>query len=247
MLSRARRLEHQLLEETVTDLNLLELKDRHPAEVICRNFTKRQEGLNGADWEWWLTNSARNSWLGLRVQAKVLHLASNTFPHLHYRRGLSAYQSTKLKNSAFAEGLVPLYCYYLHDSNLSATLPNVCGTFPHATESYGCSLGTVATVERLRKAKRNDLTAVLADAVPWHCLVCCGGYGGDDLPSRAWSLVQSRLRTTRTGEEAVLDGYRLGPRGRPPAHVLAAVDGQESETTPAGIRGILVIRARDDA
>lgn len=247
MLSRARRLDHQLLEETITDLNLLELKDRHSTEVTCRNFTKREEGLNGADWEWWLTNSAQTSWLGLRVQAKVLNLATGSFPHLHYRRGSSAYQSTKLKSSAFAAGLVPLYCYYLHDSRLSTILLEDCGTFPYAAESYGCSLGTVTAVERLRRAKRDDLRAVLADAVPWHCFVCCSGYGGSDLPSRAWSLVQNRLKAVRSGEEAVLDGYSLGPRGRPPPHVLAAIEGQEPESTPAGIRGVLVIRASNDA
>ena len=77
---------HQPLEETFTDLNILELKCRHPTEIYSEVFTKRREGVNGADWEWWLTNKSRSLWLGLRVQAKVLHLANNTFEHLHYRR-----------------------------------------------------------------------------------------------------------------------------------------------------------------
>src|SRR5690606_6329527 len=108
-MGRARRVGHQPLEETFTDTNILELKDRHPAEISCLTFTKPQEGINGADWEWWLTDTSKSKWLGLRVQAKVLHLDSNTFAHLHYKSGKSkTYQATKLKRESAKDGLIPL-------------------------------------------------------------------------------------------------------------------------------------------
>ena len=59
-MGRARRVGHQPLEETFTDTNILELKDRHPAEIFCQTFTKPQEGINGADWEWWLTDASKS-------------------------------------------------------------------------------------------------------------------------------------------------------------------------------------------
>src|SRR5688572_13448409 len=85
LLSKAREVDSQLLEETLTDLNLLELKLKHPREIITKSFTKPREGLTGADWEWWLTGP-KSLWLGFRVQAKVLNLRSGMYEHLHYRR-----------------------------------------------------------------------------------------------------------------------------------------------------------------
>ena len=99
-MARARRVGHQPLEETFTDTNILELKDRHPTEIYCRTFNKHEEGKNGADLELWLTNHSMSSWLGMRLQAKVLHIESDTFPHLHYKSGKSKkYQLSKLKKS----------------------------------------------------------------------------------------------------------------------------------------------------
>ena len=83
LLSKGRRIGTQLLEETLTDINLLELKLSHPSEVITTTFTKPKEGTTGADWEWWFTGSS-GYWLGFRVQAKIIELQSSVFEHLHY-------------------------------------------------------------------------------------------------------------------------------------------------------------------
>jgi hypothetical protein len=239
-----------MLEETLTDLNLLELKDRNPFEIYCRSFTKREEGLNGADWEWWLTNQDRTSWLGFRIQAKVLNLNADEFTHLHYKRGI-AYQATRLKNAALRGGLVPLYCFYLHHPALMAThRPRGCGTFAPKAEHLGCSLSSVEHVERLRKAKKKDLGAVLSNAVPWHCLVCCAGFGGEDLPTRAWAYVRNRLgEPVRRRSGRVLADVQVppGPREQPPQHVLATMEGLEAVNPPSDIRGVVVIVGSDDA
>jgi len=109
----ARRVGHQPQEETFTDTNILDLKVRHGDEIHSRTYNKRQEGLNGADWQWWLTNQAMDSWLGLRVQAKVQNLEADSFDHLHYQSGKSkTYQSSILKRECAKEGLIPLYCLY---------------------------------------------------------------------------------------------------------------------------------------
>ena len=63
-LGRARTVGYQPLEETFTDTNILDLKYKHPREVYPHIFSKRDEGVNGADWEWWLTNRLRSNWLG---------------------------------------------------------------------------------------------------------------------------------------------------------------------------------------
>jgi len=245
-LAKARRVGHQPLEETFTDLNILELKDRHPFEIYSKTFSKRREGVNGADWEWWLTNSSRSLWLGLRVQAKVLHLATDDFPHLHYQSGKpKTYQLDKLRVEAARDGLVPLYCFYTHGESDKKAPGLPCGSFPYAPESYGCALTSLEHVASLQAAgELHDLASVMSAAVPWHCLICCTGYWGGDLPSRAWAYLQAGFEIGKS--EAPSGGPRRGPIARPPRHVLDAFEDREAENVPEGIQGVLVIAPRDD-
>lgn len=246
-LAKSRRVGHQPLEETFTDINILELKDRHPFEIYSKTFSKRREGVNGADWEWWITNSSRSTWLGLRVQAKVLHLASDSFPHLHYKSGKpETYQLDKLKLEAARDGLFPLYCLYTHIAS-GRGLPGLsCQTFPSASESYGCALTSLSHVLSLQVGGEiHDLASVMSGAVPWHCLICCTGYSTGDLPTRAWAYLQATFDASEAGTLGG-EGVPLGPRPNPPRHVLDAFEGREAEDLPNGLQGVLVISSRDD-
>ncbi|MEH2111715.1 hypothetical protein [Nostoc sp.] len=51
MLDKGRSINCQIGEETLTDLNIVELKIRHSAEICSITFNKIDEGTNGADWE----------------------------------------------------------------------------------------------------------------------------------------------------------------------------------------------------
>ncbi|MCQ8895248.1 hypothetical protein NQT62_02195 [Limnobacter humi] len=247
-MGRARRVGHQPLEETFTDLNILELKDRHPTEIFCQAFTKSQEGKNGADWEWWLTDSLKSKWLGLRIQAKVLHLSSNTFAHLHYKSGKTKiYQSTILKRESAKDGLIPLYCLYLHDHSKFHKLIKHCGSFGCLAESYGCSLIPLSHVESLRKKKKaNDLNSVISNAHPWHCLVCCPGYGGDSLPERAWNMLSHGMSipTSPNQTENKSEVGQLFTRvtNEPPPYVRAIAEGQRPDTITTSAWGVVVIK-----
>lgn len=245
-LAKGRRVGHQPLEETFTDLNILELKDRHPNEIYSQTFNKRQEGVNGADWEWWLTNSSKSLWLGLRVQAKVLHLATDSFPHLHYESGTpKIYQLSKLKNEAARNGLFPLYCFYTHSNSHKLASAPPCLTFPYAPESYGCALTSVNHVENLQTAgKINDYLSVMSAAVPWHCLVCCTGYSSGDLPKRAQAYLQATFNVDENISQD--EGAQLKLRSRPPQYVLDVLEGRETEDLPQGVQGVLIITGRDD-
>lgn len=248
-LKAARSVGHQLLEETITDLNILELKRRHPTEIYCQTFTKPQEGINGADWEWWLTDPTRSRWLGLRVQAKVLELKSDTFAHLHYRpkRG-RAYQSTRLKAAAEADGLIPMYCVYAHPP-ASATGWAKYGS----SETYGCALLQVKDVERLRRrGKSNDFVSVMSRRVPWSWLVCVGSVWSSDgrtltLPDLiSGALLHGDPLFGFNEEEGAAGDHRQPPRPgvrrAPPAYVSALMEGQPVGDLDKALRGVLVIQ-----
>lgn len=248
-LAMARRVLHQPLEETFTDLNILELKRRHPTEIYSEVFTKRREGVNGADWEWWLTNNSKSLWLGLRVQAKVLHLANNAFEHLHYRSGKTkTYQLQKLQAEAARDGLIPLYCIYTHGVSRKTLRGRQCLNPRHTTQSYGCCLVSSAHVACLQAAaETKDLYSVMSAAIPWHCLVCsnCHAHGAD-LPTRAWAYLQEELGEMR---EIIADGgsaIRPGPRSNPPRYVLNILEGCIAEDPPPNIQGVLVIAPHEN-
>jgi len=243
-LGRARRVGHQLLEESFTDFNLLELRDRHSAQVYTRVFTKPQEGLNGADWEWWLTDSRRSEWLGLRIQAKVLELKSDSFSHLHYKSG-RVYQATKLKRTCRRLGLIPLYCLYMHSSSPIPS-KHSCRTFGRVDEAFGCSLLPVRHVERLRKSGgRNGLADVGKHCFPWHCLICCVGFGGSSLPQSAWAFLQRVLRL-RDSPRRSDDFIPVGVRSRPPSYVREVFEGGPKENPDPALRGITVLVGTED-
>ena len=245
-LGRARRIGHQPLEETLTDINMLELKDRHADEIFTRTFTRPQEGVNGADWEWWFTDGSMTKWLGVRVQAKVLKLSSNRYEHLHYIKG-KTYQATKLKRIAAKDGLVPLYCVFTHWP--SGHLPGLwpCRSFGPVMESFGCSMVATKHVDALRRSSHADnLASVMACAVPWHCLVCCTGYGGSDLPERVWSFLQEGLgiKPSRRKPEAA---PQIGIRESPPNYVRMVIEsglGDDFDDPNKDLRGIVVFRDR---
>lgn len=58
----------RLREDTITEMNLLDLDIRHP-NLAVRRFNQHEERSNGADWEWFI-GSESAGWFGLRIQAK---------------------------------------------------------------------------------------------------------------------------------------------------------------------------------
>ncbi len=179
----------------MTDLNLMRIKARHRNEVTTMTFTKRQEGVEGADWEWWFTGPS-HKWFGCRVQAKVINVSTETYDHLHYRNR-RGYQAEALIKRCLAHSHrpVPLYVLYTTWRSDSLRLKWRCGSFPEARESYGCSVIGAQRVIALRALpKATELVTILPYLIPWHCLVCCQGFRGTDLPSRVQSIWMSLLR-----------------------------------------------------
>lgn len=234
----ARGVRHQPLEETITDNNIIEIKALHPRDVITTTFSKRQEAKTGADWEWWFTNSATSSWFGVRVQAKILKLASNRYEALHYKSQTSVLIADAAKNK-----LYPLYCFYSHWLANTAAYPTQCGTYRNTPESYGCSLVDAYTIDNIKTLPASDsLASIMAIAFPLSCLVCCHGTRGTpssgDLPTRVRKFLHNVIRSHSVRQ--VGDVPELARR--PPDYVIATMrsEGDFADPDDANLAGVMV-------
>jgi hypothetical protein len=73
--------------------------------------------------------------------------------------------------------------------------------------------------------------------MPWHCLVCCEGYGGDDLPSRALALWRSAIYTPNPELE-----FNVEPIEEPPRYVRLLLQNELVEPPDPFLRTITVFR-----
>lgn len=113
-------------EESITDRILYELNRNNPY-VICHEFKRNEEALNGADWEWWLlfdnpfethgfykdTQSLSNTVAyRFRIQAKKL-LADNKDKNYVFRyANKNDFQIKLLIERAKEVRAIPLYAFY---------------------------------------------------------------------------------------------------------------------------------------
>jgi hypothetical protein len=223
---------YQLKEETLTDQNLLQLKIKHPTEILIRAFNKHEEGRNGADWEWWLTDG--NEWVGFRVQAKIINIETDRFEHLHYQAKTSVPQSRKLIEQSKPIGekpRVPIYCMFLSTEKFDPA------ALKSAPEFYGCSIMSAYTVAVLRDSGTDDVVSLQAYLIPWHELVC-------QKPAISFAEHIDRFLVERL-DQGILD-VRFYITDEPPAYVSALLVNNnhtvENEYGNPDLAGVMVAK-----
>lgn len=238
-------------EETVTDNFLLDIQAAHPAEVATFQFTKPEESITGADWEWWLTDGRQ--WTGLLIQAKILKLKANLYSSIKHKvRGRP--QIDILLDQADLKGIPALYFFYNHTLLTFPKLTWNCLSTVPQLEQLGCTVAYAAAVKPLIKQGGVGISTLGPACVPLRCLVCCRGLSGQSgnpsLPSRAQGVV--RYLADRGGVERVhVDFPAL--RSELPSYVSelisAPIDGRQrviervrSEVGPIG--SLVVIKDR---
>lgn len=234
-IAESRRANFQLKEETFTDINMLEIKLRHSHQVKTTTFSKPTEGKNGADWEWWFNHN--NNWIGFRVQAKILNLNSEEFEHLHYQTPATGiYQCDKLIQNALTRNhpKIPLYCFYLQTDNMARLTNWSCGSFASNRDLWGCSLLSAFEVKRLRASNHKNLSHVENLMKPWHCLVCCSGFG--DGQNKIFDISEYAKNNFPINKDLVTDLDVLIPDSfitqKPPRYVTAILENNKEVQPP---------------
>lgn len=249
---KSRSVNFQLKEETLTDRNMLELKIRHSGQIKTKVFKKWEEGVNGSDWEWWF-KGLTNNWIGFRIQAKIINIHSNEFEHLHYRNQKSGiYQSDKLIINALSGTIprVPLYCLFLQTSD-NALLNNWnCRTIAQMKDFYGCSLTSAFTVRKLRSNGKRHLTDLENHIEPWHCLVCCHGYGNRDFISNIQAYSMNAFSLDRESANGLgVDIPENFTTENPPRYVLSLLENEVNDNIQAPdeeLDGLTIIMEKEE-
>lgn len=173
LLASGRRHGLQIPEETITTLNLLRLFRCRSKEFYVRGFTKPQEAVTGADWEWWFGWPGGN-WIGCRVQAKVLDLESSRYPYLAHKSGKA---QTPQVDLLLMDALrsnpprFPIYCLYSHwNQKLIRQWGNSCR--PPARGFGGCCLSSALEVRSLIHTGHDHIKDLLPFMTPWDEIVC---------------------------------------------------------------------------
>jgi hypothetical protein len=230
-------------EETVTDDLLLDVQNAHPAEVATFQFNKHEEGKTGADWEWWLTDG--QVWLGLLIQAKILHPKSNLYSKIKHKVS-GRPQIDILIDQARHKGIPALYFFYNHTRLSFPPLTWKCGSTGEQIEQLGCTVADASAIKSLVRPGGVGITTLDPVMLPLRCLVCCRGrvHAPDDsLPNRADSVVRQLQHLG--GKDTELAGHLTTLSNEPPSYVkqlLAAppdqrqpvVDKLRSEVGPIG-------------
>lgn len=166
------RLDCPQQEETITDINLLDLKRARLANVHVRKVGRKKEARTGLDWEWWI-GSDRTGWWRYAVQAKKVNELRRYGSLRKKVRG--RFQLHILESYARLKGCVPLYCLY----NFSS-LPNN-SSYWNCNLSYdepqlGCTVARLDVVKqafRKRAPKTFEALHLSKATLPWRCLIRC--------------------------------------------------------------------------
>jgi hypothetical protein len=152
-------------EETITEMNLLEIRRRHPRQVQIRTFPKTQESAEtGADWEWQIIGLRHT--LKMRVQAKRVN-KRGSIKGIAKRAPTSPMpQVDLLIRDAATHQMRPAYCFYSSEDQRNFWTKKPLNADRTAFEA-GCLLADARTV---KKQMPKRLAEIERCSVPWHYL-----------------------------------------------------------------------------
>lgn len=181
-----------ILEETLTDINLVTIAKRHSDFILTKKFSRREEGSqSGADWLWCIGQPG--AWLSLLVQAKIINPATSTCYLLNYRQGK---QCKLLLNFSRRHRLLPLYCLYSHIAEEfyppSKSLPSLSEI---SASEWACSLVIPKFVKELVKQKHKKQSDLLKYGIPWTYPFYQAEANSDQQLARSLAEAMKKIRT----------------------------------------------------
>jgi hypothetical protein len=166
-------------EETITDVNLLELQIRQPAAILTRQVSRYNENLIGADWIWAIVGRTGRTFI-LYVQAKKLFLRSDRYESLIERANRFHQVDNLIANQFFYQvlgiSMYPIYVFYNYFPDRGSKIQCNCMNLIDSNLA-GCSYADAIQVRNLIAGGQDTMADLYPIQYSLSCLVCCSGAG----------------------------------------------------------------------
>jgi hypothetical protein len=254
-------------EESITDFLLLRLKGQLKDEIVTQKFSRGDESITGADWEWWFVDNSKG--FGFRVQAKRLRAGQGTAsPRYEELKKAQADQLIQEARNA-SPPRYPIYCFYnpagVMHAHYQYNYPywRLCWwsplIFPRRLDQLlGCTVADAQFVQKAlagRKKDKKDLNSILPASFPLCCLVCnrlvprSGPVSG--IAKIAAAAAQGLAHVAQ--QAARLWGLDLPPGPAPepvskdnlPWPVRRLISGEPSDEAIEGLQGVVVFNGQE--
>ncbi len=204
-------------EESVTETILLDLRLTYPGKIWIVPFNKREEGKNGADWEWCFASEDESRFLPMLVQAKVLDDNEHSYNHIGRTIGNTGVrQIDRLLETARNRKVPATYAFYNHLSDESR-LPMSCGSLIQGnsqSEPWGISIANAEGVAAILPDQ--SFGQISGISKPLHCLFCTSGSGRLPDGGSPEVIYRNMSRSSRSIEDREENLWR--PRQSPPEY-----------------------------
>ena len=173
LLEKSHSLGMKISEETLTDLNLLDLADKKLKNIQIRKISKPEESKIGLDWELWVAHTS-NRVFRYAIQAKKLDFSLRYTNLWHSVASSGALQIDLLDEFAEVNNAIPLYCFFNFTNEPLQGFWQCNDGFE--AEQFGCTIAHSAQIKSLLGIKNsNKFESVhsLKPALPLRCLVKC--------------------------------------------------------------------------
>lgn len=168
-------------EETITEINLLDLKLKHPGNIFIKQIAKKIEGKTGADWLWAFVGKDENVF-GMCVQAKRL-FPDRTYKNIIEDKKNPTQQVNKLVSSGSSyksftgKKLYPLYIFYntWNENYYQKTkgFPEKCCEKGQPHTILGCTYADAFEVKKKLLISKDSLDDYISISHPLSCLIAC--------------------------------------------------------------------------
>lgn len=187
-------------EETITDINLLDIAIADTKNCVVEKMNKHHESQSGVDWEWWI-RQPDGRFRRYAIQAKKLS-PNDRYVRLNHKNSHGRQVALLLKYARLNR-CTPLYCFYNHSISARSNKFWHCCRCRIRRAQFGCTVVHAAVVNSLIKHRPGFCEMhQRGRALPWRCLLCPTGEPTIRSDNR-------RLRINTTGAQA----GRLGDIG----------------------------------
>jgi len=169
----AKKYNIQFGEETITNLNLLDIYIYKCSEIYTIQTQKIEESKIGTDWEWWIGNNNKGVFR-YAIQAKKID-QKHCYKLSYKIKNSGNLQIDLLEQYARANNAKPLYCLYNYLENL------VVNNYWHCCqnqdeEQLGCTITPSQSVRHILNNPSQtqnfyDIHSI-KETLPWRCLLC---------------------------------------------------------------------------